>query len=153
MVVSDTVIYSDLAGDARPARSTIPLECTQTNLIPDICIFWKRDKKLLVIELTVPFETNLHKANDFKSNKYASLISDIEANDYTVVVMPIEIGSRGFISKDNAHRLKKPSPCVGTMNVSSKTFRDKLASLAITSSFVIYSAKEEPVWKCQNPLL
>ena len=151
-VVSDTVIYSDLAGDARPSRSTIPLECTQTNLIPDICIFWKRDKKLLVIELTVPFETNLHKANDFKSNKYASLISDIEAKDYTVVFMPIEIGSRGFISKENAHRLKKILSLCGKP-VSLKTFRDKLASLAITSSFVIYSAKEEPVWECQNPLL
>ena len=69
----------------------------------------------------------------FKSNKYASLISDIEAKDYTVVFMPIEIGSRGFISKDNAHRLKQilslcGNPCV---------FKDISGQTGVTCNHVL----------------
>ena len=154
----DPVIYCDLPGDtdasvmpARPSRSTIPLECTQTDLIPDLCIFWKEEKKLLILELTLPFETNLSRAHDFKRDKYAPLVSDIESNNYNVVFLPVEVGSRGFIDKENMQRLKKfVSMC--SKPVSAKCFRDKLASLAIISSFVIYSAKEEPVWECHNAL-
>ena len=132
-------------------RSTIPVTCTQTNLIPDLCIVWTKQRKILIIELTVSFELNIEKAHNYKCNKYAPLVSDIETNNYEVTYLAIEIGSRGFISTDNAARLRKMLSLCGK-SCSVKHICAKLAKLAIVSSFVIYKAKEEPTWECHVPL-
>jgi hypothetical protein len=87
--------------------TTIPTECSPTNLIPDLCIYWKDSRKLVILELSVPFEMNIHSAHSYKSNKYAPLISDIQGNKFDVSYFAIEIGSRGFISQDNLARLKR----------------------------------------------
>ena len=135
----DVDITSDLklGSWSKQGISTVPLQCTQTNLIPDICALWKNEKKLVIVELSVPFETNTEKTHEYKERKYAPLISDIESKRYSVKYSPIEVGSRGYISPDNTKRLKmllnefgKPTPY--------KIFRDNLSKLAVTSSFVIY---------------
>lgn len=143
-----TIIHDIPGCPGFASGSTIPTECSPTNLIPDLCIFWKELRKLVILELSVPFETNISNAHSFKSNKYAPLISDIQGNDFEVSYFAIEIGSRGFISQENLARLKtflsfvnKPVPF--------KLFRDNLSKLAVISSFVIYHAKHENTWnKC-----
>ena len=146
------IIQCDLKDKETPRlKTTIPLECTVTDLIPDMCILKKNENKLLILELSVPFETNLDKAHAYKSNKYAPLVSDIEQNGFQVIYLPIEIGSRGFISNDNLNRLKRfLSFCDNPVTL--KVFRNKLSSLAVISSFVIFHAKEEPSWECRNHL-
>ena len=43
--------------------TTVPIEYSVTNLIPDLCLFWKVCKQLVIIELTVAFELNTEKAH------------------------------------------------------------------------------------------
>ena len=107
--------------------------------------------KLLILELSVPFETNIQKIHEYKERKYAPLISDIESNGYTVQYFPIEVGSRGYISPDNTKRLKTILTEFGKP-INFKSFRDSISKLAVTSSFVIYYAKNNPKWETANPL-
>ena len=149
----DVIMYTDLKEErwTKEGISTIPLECTQTNLIPDICILWKNIKKLLILELSVPFEMNIPNAHEYKSNKYAPLVTDIEANGYSVVYLPLEIGSRGHISPDNATRLKRLLKETGSP-VRLKQFQKNLSKLSIVSSFVIYYSKNSNKWETKLPL-
>jgi hypothetical protein len=122
-----------------------------TNLIPDLCVFCPNEKKLFIIELTVSFELNIHKAHAYKFDKYSPLVSDIESNGFTVELIPVEIGSRGYLSKDNNDRLR----CIHKsmkVAVPFKQFRLNIVKLAIISSFVIHHAKTEPMW-CDLPPL
>ena len=71
--------------------STIPIQCTQTSLIPDA---YRQDQQTLtIIELSVPFETNTEKAHNYKESKHAHLINDLESKGCTVKYFAIEIGS------------------------------------------------------------
>ena len=146
LVSTDASIYHDIPGEAGfTGGTTIPTVCSPTNLIPDLVIHWKALKKILILELTVPFEHGIDKAHQYKTNKYAPLVSDIQCNDFNVTFIALEIGSRGFISHDNCRRLKSFLSDVESPT-KFKEFRDRISKLAIISSFVIYHAKEERSW-------
>ena len=102
------VLNCDL-DDCKRGFTTVPINCSVTNLIPDLCLFSENDngKNLLILELTVPFELNIEKAHIRKSNKYAALISDIDSNNINTDFIALEIGSRGYISPENMKSLKK----------------------------------------------
>ena len=149
---TESSIHHDIPGETGfSGGTTIPTVCLPTNLIPDLVIYWKDIKKLLIFELTVPFEHGIDKAHQSKTNKYAPLVSDIQDNDFDVTFIAFEVGSRGFISQDNCQRLKSFLSCVGA-SVSFKEFRDRISKLAIISSFVIYHAKGERSWEQCNLL-
>ena len=71
-------------------------------------------------------------------------MSDIEESDFTVDYYPIEIGSRGFISKENESRLKSFFRKVTKERYNS--IKPILCKTALTSSFVIYHSKYEDSW-------
>ena len=100
---TEAQIFGDLDNTsfAKIGISTIPNECTQTNLRPDICVLWKSLHKMLLFELSVPFELNIDKTHDYKTQKYTSLQTDLEENGYDVTLICLEIGSRGFVSQGN----------------------------------------------------
>ena len=140
-------ILTDLAARApnTPGITTIPPECSITNLIPDICLFWKNLRRLVIIELTVPFEFGIEKAHLRKCNKYAPLVNDIKSSGCEVSLIALEIGSRGYISPENITRLKEILKlCNKPINF--KQFRDNLSKLSVVSSFSIFHSKNEPTW-------
>ena len=130
LVSTDSSIYHDIPGEAGfTGGTTIPTVCSPTNLIPDLVIYWKNFKKIIILELTVPFEHGIDKAHQYKANKYCPLVSDIKSNDFDVTFIAFEVGSRGFIFHDNVRRLKyflssieAPTPF--------KEFRDRISKLA-----------------------
>ena len=148
-IVEDEVLKCDL-GDGC-GFTTVPINCTVTNLIPDICLYSEKEKLITIIELTIPFELNIDSAHSRKSDKYAALVSDINANGIKTEFIALEIGSRGFISCDNDKRLRKLfNRCKS--DISYKNFKLNISKLAIISSFVIYHAKNDPMWE-NIPLL
>ena len=129
----------------------ISVECSMTNLIPDLCVLCPNEKKLFIIGLAVLFDPNIHKAHRYMFDKYCPLVSDIESNGFTVELIPVEIGSKGYLGKDNNDRLKHIHKSL-KVAVPFKQFRLNNVKLTIISSFVIYHAKTEPTW-CDLPLL
>ena len=99
-------ILCDIKEFAKGKPTTVPIECSVTNLIPDVCLFWKAFKKLVIIELTVAFELNIEKTHKRKVDKYTALVLYIKSKGFECDIIALEIESRGYVSPDNQQRLK-----------------------------------------------
>ena len=67
-----------------------------TTLRPDIVIWSEGEKAIILIELTVPWETRCDEAHERKSAKYAHLIEECKEKGWKSWLFPVEIGTRGF---------------------------------------------------------
>lgn len=134
------------AADIDSNKSTVPVNCAVTPLKPDICVLLNENKKLYIIELSVPFEHNITKAHEYKVNKYTPLVNDIREKGYDVLLLALEVGSRGYISCDNDNTLKSIHKIM-CVQMPFKRFKSQICKLAVISSFVIYHAKSEPTWE------
>ena len=141
--------YADIEGFKTETNGTIPPSITITAERPDIVIIDNKNKNLKVFELTVPFETNINERHNQKQEKYQHLITDIE--DFKVSIEAFEIGSRGFITTDNANRLKTIHKYCKE-GTKFKTFRNKVSALAVNTSYVIFQNRKDKSWN-DPPLL
>ena len=141
-------VYSDLPGYTI-GNGSIPPEICVTALKPDLVIIDEKRKTLDIFELTVPFEFNIEDRNKFKNNKYAHFITDIKT--YTTSVTAFEIGSRGYISPKNKHRLhtlhKYIKPGTTLTN-----FQKNISALSVYSSYHIFIARKDQIWSEPNLL-
>ena len=85
--------------------STVPTDILVTTQKPDLVIVDRALKRIILIELTVPFDINISSAHERKTKRYENLISDLNTAGYKASCLAIEIGARGFISKDNQKRI------------------------------------------------
>jgi len=76
---------------------SFPPSVTLTNERPDV-VMWDSSKVHLV-ELTVPFETELEEASQLKATKYADLVASCRDNGYTTTLTTIQVCSRGFLHR------------------------------------------------------
>ena len=116
-----------------------------TNLKPDIVILDEKNKKAVIYELTVPFETNIHKQHKYKSEKYAHFETDITSYDTTVIAF--EVGARGGLTSENTSRLSEMHKTYIPNHTKSKNFIRNIKSLATLSSYYIYTARKHPSWE------
>ena len=72
---------------------------------PDLVIHYSDANVIKIIELTVPFETNIEKEHTFKTNKYATLIQDIKDKQISSELTCVEVGCRGYVSESNKIRI------------------------------------------------
>ena len=75
-----------------------PTEITSTRQRPDLVIWSVNSKKVIIAELTIPFEININWAHQRKLEKYEDLLEQCTKNDWSTDIFPLEIGCRGFIS-------------------------------------------------------
>ena len=73
-------------------------DVVQTTLRPDIELWSKTEKKLIVIELTVPCETRCEEAYERKKDKYTELLDFCKQKGWRTWLFPVEEGVRGFCS-------------------------------------------------------
>ena len=69
--------------------------------------------RLLLVELTVCFETGFDEAADQKQRRYLDLLEDAKAKGYRSQFIPIQMGSRGIIDEQGFDDFKsclKPIP-------------------------------------------
>ena len=136
-------IYSDLEGFSTSAGGTIPPNICVTNLKPDLVIINNNRKTIHLFELTVPFETRIDAAHKLKEQKYSHFNTDI--TEYTPFVMPFEIGSRGFVTKENKETLKIIHKFC-KKSIKFKTFLDNISAISASASYYIFLARKEPLW-------
>ncbi len=63
---------------------------------PDLVIWSRAGRVVIIAELTVPWEDNVEERHEFKKMKYQDLTSDCAARGWTTHLMPFEVGCRGF---------------------------------------------------------
>ena len=137
-------IYVDLPGKLK-GISTIPTNIITTNLRPDAVIVNASEKKIVLFELSVPFEANISDTHLRKVKRYENLILDIEQTGYRVFYYPLEVGSRGYIDNSNFGRLKSFFR-ESKSNVNIKFVKKTLSKMSIVASFIVFHSKFEDLW-------
>ena len=84
--------------DLQDTQYSFPLAITSTNLRPDIVIWSQALQSAILVELTVCYETNYIQAQTRKLGKYQDLVDEGSANGYTMRIITLEVGSRGFLN-------------------------------------------------------
>ena len=70
-----------------------------TTLHPDIILWSIEDKKIIVVELTMPWEDSCEVAHERKSLKYQPLVQECKDKVWQAWLFPVEVGYRGFPAK------------------------------------------------------
>ncbi|XP_041466188.1 uncharacterized protein LOC121416780 [Lytechinus variegatus] len=148
-ISGDYTLRVDLPDKAN--HPTIPMNILPTPLRPDLVLSSVQNKEVIVVELTVPFEQNIDSRHVSKCNKYAPLTNDIIDQGYSCKLFCIEVGSRGYVSKQNKVRIKS---LLKTMKLGkkNKAMLNRISKMSIMTSYSLFLAKDQPTWT-EPPLL
>ena len=87
-------------------RYSFPTHIAATDLRPDI-VWWNDNQKtIILVELTVCFETSYEAAIMRKEDQYHDLIAETRKAGYTSTLITVEMGSRGLPSMFGFQRLR-----------------------------------------------
>ena len=111
----------------------------EIRLRPDIVIHSASTQQLIIVELTVPYENRMEEAHIYKREKYMNLTKELENAGYKAVVMPVEVGARGFVGSSVYDLLTKLSICGNKRTKAVKL----LVEIAENSSRWIWSRRNE----------
>ena len=144
--------YSDLK-DHSISGGTVPPEILVTAEKPDIVIIDNTaaritgigKSKVIIIELTCPWEERLEKAREHKTEKYSSLIHDIQATGHEVAFIPLEIGVRGIINRSNKSSIREIAEYC-RKETTPKQLTQELSKQAVTGSYFIFLSRNEKEW-------
>ena len=75
-------MFCDLPGN-HVGISTLPTSVLITSLRPDLVIVNESEKDITILELTVPFGSNIENANSRTLDKYDQLKNDLLSEGYT----------------------------------------------------------------------
>ena len=142
---SEVNIYTDIP-EYSCNGGTLPADIIQTLQRPDIVLLNRKEKKIILFELTVSFEKNIESAHLKKQTRYRDLTSDIKTKGWQVECVPFEIGSRGYISQRNKKSildtLKKFK-----VKVPHKKFIQDISKISLLCSFSLFQAHCQPSWQ------
>ena len=119
---------------------TIPIDIYLTNLRPDLVVIDRENKSVIILELTVPFETNFANAQERKCLKYSSVISGLEEAGFKCSFYSLEIGSRGIAAHGTCSTLRKI--CRSTKK-ETRDFVYSIVKVALKCSYVIFKEKDD----------
>ena len=136
-------VYSDIPGYQTSNGRSLPPSLTVTPLKPDIVLVDEVNKKVMIYELTVPFEKNIHKRRKYKCEKYAHFETDIKHYDSKVIAF--EVGSRGGLTDNNVKRLADMHKHM-QKHINKKQFVENIKCLATLGSYYIYTARKHHNW-------
>ena len=95
-------------------RLKFPSEIAETTLRPDIVIWSKKTKQVVLVELTVPWEERMEEAHERKKAKYQPLLEDCQDRGWRTWNLPVEVGCRGFVGQSLWR-------CLGTLGIKGKS--------------------------------
>ena len=124
----------------------IPHEIVVTNMRPDVVLFSRKRKTVVILELTVPWESRIDEAHERKRLKYVDLQSQCNENGWKTTCFPIEVGCRGFVSTSLVSALGR----LGMRGKDRKAVLRKVGEAAERASNWLWIKRNEPVWEHQS---
>ena len=118
-----------------------PPEIAATLQRPDIVIFSRALRQVILIELTVPLEARVCLAHERKRNRYLPLLSLCQSNGWNATHFPVEVGSRGFVAYSLMRCLTPLSSLLG------KKVRNEASKVSLRCSYLIYLRRNIRVWQ------
>ena len=116
-----------------------PVSIKESGKRPDIVVFSSLAKTFLLIELTVPWESNMEASNIMKLERYRELMLDLEANGSRAELFAVEVGARGLVGKS----LLKLLRALGMSNRERTRAIKQISEAAESASFWIWSQREK----------
>ena len=142
-------MYADIEGHTI-GGGTVPPDILVTSEKPDIVIVHDPETAatkhhITIIELTVPWEERLKTSRENKTDKYSSLVSDLQAAGFSVDFIPLEVGVRGIINKENKTSIKLIKK-VSKSTVSLGSLISSISKRAVISSYYIFLSRNDQNW-------
>ena len=104
-----------------------------TALRPDITLYSLSRKMALIVELTVPWQSNIPK-DEYKLNKYHDLANTVTRNGFTVNLHAVEVGARGLPARSLLHLFKNLGLSRNIIN----SFLEKISKTSISASQILW---------------
>ena len=140
---NDWTFLYDLEGQLR-----FPIEAAVTSLRPDVVLFSRSSKTIVLLELTVPLEDNAHPAHDRKTTKYSALVTACEENGFKTHMFALEVGCLGYCPHSFLHCFE----ALGLPKSAARQIRSEASKTALRSSYVLFLCRGMPTWECQAVL-
>mgnify|MGYP000423294984 CR=1 FL=1 len=103
--------FIDHAGEWQIATDlqhlVFPTEILVTAQRPDIVVWSRLLKSIILIELTVPWEENIEASHKRKLDRYKDLAAQCRNKGWRCELFAVEVGVRGFISSSVLSLLKR----------------------------------------------
>ena len=119
-----------------------------STLRPDILLFSRSTKKVIIIELASPWEENMSQWHEEKSQKYYPLCCSIRSNGWFVYFYAIEVGARGFCAESVRSCLRS----LGFNNRPCRKTLQTLSSVSLRCSYEIWLCRNSKSWSLPHPL-
>ena len=135
--------------DYDSAQVVFPIEIAATPERPDITIWSRSHRRVIIVELTCPVEENMEAAHVHKSAKYPGLLAECNVQGWTGHVLPVEVGARGFVGSSVRRALKQ-------LGISASQCRQAVKALSRTAakcSYYVYQSHRNPEWDRMRPTL
>ena len=133
----DWTIATDL-----PNMRNYPDVITDSNLRPDMVLTSEKNRTVVVIELTVPYEANMSENHEYKLAKYEGLRHEIHSKGYKTHMFAVEIGARGLAGASAYSLLKR----LGLSNQMRSRYLKQLAEAAERASCWIWTKRKVKDW-------
>ena len=140
-LASDWVVISDLN-----ENYVFPIQIALTELRPDVVIFSKSLRRVILVELTCPCEENMPSWHSTKISKYSGLLEIIKKNRWYVDLFAVEVGARGYPSTNLKYCLQK----LGFCNNLLKNIIQSLSRISMECSFYIWMHRNSKDWTSQE---
>ena len=114
----DWIVSADL-----PNEREYPPEIRETNQRPDIVVYSRKLQTFILIELTVPYESNIEEQHVFKTAKYEDLTKRLNKKGISVRFFAVEVGSRGFMGSSMYTLLRQLNLGTKKLNQAVKNLR------------------------------
>ena len=106
---------------------------------PDIVLYSECLKKMIMVELTVPYESRIDRQHQYKLAKYQDLASQLRRAGYNTKVLAVEVGARGFVGSSVFSMLTQ----MGIRGRKRTSAMKDLAEVAEKSSSWLWSRRNE----------
>jgi hypothetical protein len=128
--------------DLPAIKYQFPTIVAVTNKRPDLVLWSASRRHIVLLELTVPAERNVVQAFERKLMRYdgpGALGSDCRDAGWVVDVMPLEVGTLGFVAESTMRACKK-------LGAWSKELKTTLEEATLRASYAIYIERKTPGW-------
>ena len=133
----DVVVENNRFKDANVR--TVPSDILITSLRPDIVIVRRAIKHISLLELTVPFESNIAKAQERKADRHSPLVAGLQEVGYKCDFFSLEIGSRGIAAQGTCRTIKY---LCQSSHKETRLLVKSLCNIAAKCSYLIFLEKD-----------
>jgi hypothetical protein len=138
------IVYDDLANSCdRVQKLMKSLDSAQR---PDLIAVDDLKKKMVIMELTVPMETQIAHWNATKSAKYRKLCDKLTEDGYGVEFFAVEVGCRGLVTKSLLAFLSH----IGLKKKEQQELAEEISRTAVSCSWRIFQARSSRCWSLDN---